>query len=44
MTEEQLTTPQVGSKLRHQILRMPAAVTEATGISIYGPVIRSLIF
>lgn len=44
MTEEQLTTPQVGSKLRHQILRMPVAVKEATGISIYGRVIRSLIF
>lgn len=44
MTDSQTTTPQVGSKLRHQILRMPEAIKSASGISIYGRVIRSLIF
>lgn len=37
-------TPQIGSKLRHQILRMPEAINSASGISVFGRVIKSLIF
>ncbi|WP_295728914.1 hydrolase [uncultured Limosilactobacillus sp.] len=44
MTDSLNNPPQVGSKLRHQILQMPKAIQAASGIAIYGRVIRSLIF
>ena len=36
--------PTVNSKLRHNILRMPEAIREASGIVIYGKRIKSLVF
>lgn len=44
MAELNPQQPQVGSKLRHQILRLPPIIKTATGISIFGRTIKSLIF
>lgn len=38
------TIPQVESRLRHNILEMPKAIYEASGILIYGRRIKSLVF
>lgn len=37
-------TPTIDSKLRHNILRLPGVIREASGIIIYGRRIKSLIF
>lgn len=36
--------PTINSKLRHNILRMPEVIREASGIVIYGKRIKSLAF
>lgn len=36
--------PHVTSKLRHNILEMPSVIHEATGIRVYGRLIKSLVF
>ena len=42
--EPNKTAPQVSSRLRHNILQMPQACHEASGIMIYGRRIKSLVF
>ncbi|MCH4072955.1 hydrolase [Pseudoramibacter sp.] len=37
-------TPNIQTKLRHQILHMPEIIQEASGIRIYGRTIKSIIF
>lgn len=38
------TVPTIGSRLRHNILEMPKEIRQASGISIYGRRIKSLVF
>ena len=44
MSEKNKYPPQIESKLRHEILKMPKEVYEASGILIYGRRIKSLVF
>ena len=46
MTDEQTrpAIPQVESKLRHNILKMPEEIRTASGINIFGRRIKSLVF
>lgn len=44
MTEQTTPIPQVDSKLRHNILRLPKSVFQASGIVIYGRRIKSFVF
>ncbi len=41
---DRVNTPTVDSKLRHNILRLPTVIREASGIIVYGKRIKSLIF
>lgn len=43
-TTERQGVPTIQSKLRHNILKMPEAVDEASGIKIFGRTIKSLVF
>lgn len=44
MKNEKNPIPNIESRLRHNILEMPKAIYEATGILIYGRRIKSLVF
>jgi len=43
-TTERQGVPTIQSKLRHNILKMPEAIDEASGIKIFGRTIKSLVF
>lgn len=43
-TTQRQGVPTIQSKLRHNILKMPEAVDEASGIKIFGRTIKSLVF
>lgn len=44
MTDEKRSAPRVDGQLRHNILRMPETVYDATGIVINGRCIKSFVF
>lgn len=44
MSERKQTAPEVESRLRHSILKMPEEIQTASGIVIYGRCIKSLVF
>lgn len=44
MEQQKKNAPQINSRLRHNILRMPEAIYSASGIVIYGRRIKSLVF
>ena len=44
MNQKKTAIPQIDSKLRHNILRVPREIYEATGIVVNGRRIKSLIF
>ena len=44
MEERKKMIPSVESRLRHNILEMPAEIRQASGIVIYGRRIKSLVF
>lgn len=44
MSERKQTAPEVESRLRHSILKMPEEIQKASGIVIYGRCIKSLVF
>lgn len=44
MTDEKRFAPRVDGQLRHNILRMPETVYDATGIVINGRCIKSFVF
>lgn len=44
LADEQTKIPSIESRLRHNILKMPAEISKASGIMIFGRKIRSLVF
>ena len=44
MEQQKKNAPQINSRLRHNILRMPESIYSASGIVIYGRRIKSLVF
>ena len=40
----ELTAPQIGGKLRNKILKMPEAISRASGIVVYGRRLRSFVY
>ena len=44
MNQKKTVIPKIDSKLRHNILRVPREIYEATGIVVNGRRIKSLIF